>query len=246
MRPEPDLYKAFADPESIDRELATARLLNETPHEPPGTSVVYSCTGYLILGVALERIYGVRLGKLFTEVVTRPAGIDDLLFNPDSRLAARSAATEYCAWRKRWIRGDVHDENSYAMGGDGGNAGLFGTARSVMSLLSLFDFHGVVHGHRLLSEEKTRLLCTSSTDTLGVRRAIGFRMQDTDAPMGEAFSRESFGHTGFTGTSVWLDPERGLKVVLLTNRVHAGREQTREAILRFRRVIHSAVCDQWG
>jgi len=129
---------------------------------------------------------------------------------------------------------------------EGGNAGLFSTARSVLNLLSLFETGGVVNGVQLLAPDQVRMMSTCFTEGLGLRRSIGFYMHDDDAPSGPLFSRNSFGHTGFTGTSIWLEPEKRLTVVTLTNRVHLGRDQTEDKTKEFRKKLHSAVYQNWG
>ena len=248
LRPESDIYRVFTNPDRIDRDKAIQLLLTETPATAPGREVVYSCTGYLLLGVALERISGVRLKQLFRDIVAEPCGLSDLLFVPEVECLSRIAPTESCSWRKRCIRGEVHDENAYCLGGDAGNAGLFGTATSILSLLRMFDTDGVVNGFDLLPRSHCDLMHTCLTDRLDSmrsRRAIGYKMQDADAIMGPEFSSASFGQTGFTGTSVWIDPEARLKIVALTNRVHFGRESTAKPMQLFRRRIHSAISKNW-
>ena len=116
----------------------------------------------------------------------------------------------------------------------------------MLDLLSLFETGGVVNGVQLLAPDQVRMMSTCFTEGLGLRRSIGFYMHDDDAPSGPLFSRNSFGHTGFTGTSIWLEPEKRLTVVTLTNRVHLGREQTEEKIKEFRKKLHSAVFQNWG
>ena len=246
LPPVPDIYLEFPDPQNIDYERALKKLLSVVPEKPPGTEVIYSCTGYLILGQFLKRLTGLRLQKLFTEIITGPCGIDDLFFNPEARFRSRTATTEFCSWRKRWIRGEVHDENSYSLGGDGGNAGLFGTAYSVLALLSLFDSEGTLNGVQVLPPSCCALMRNCLTGDLNSRRAIGFIMQNKETLVGPMFSQSSFGHTGFTGTSVWIEPEKKLKIVTLTNRVHLGREATDQKIKDFRIKIHSAVYRIWA
>jgi len=246
LPPDPLLYKEFPDDRSVDRRRAVARLLAIVPETPPGTEVIYSCTGYLMLGLFLERVTNTRLAKLFCTAVAEPCGIQDLFFQPPLEIRSRIAATEHCSWRGRWIRGEVHDENSWCLGGDGGNAGLFATAEGVLELLSIFDSPGQVRGVRLLSTDSVGRMSSCQSQGMGERRSIGFRMQDGGSPVGPLFSRSSFGHTGFPGTSIWIDPQKQLKIVALTNRVHLGREATDGKIREFRRVLHSAACQAFG
>lgn len=246
LPPVPDIYKAFPDPRKIEYDRAVKILLSVKPEKPSGREVVYSCTGYLFLGQFLRRATGARLQELFAQMIAAPCRLADTMFNPPVVLWGRVATTEHCPWRKRWIRGQVHDENSYCLGGEGGNAGLFSTAQSVLRLLSIFETGGVVNGVQLIAPDQVRMMSTCFTEGLGLRRSIGFYMHDDDAPSGPLFSRNSFGHTGFTGTCIWLEPEKKLTVVTLTNRVHLGREQTEDKITEFRKKLHSAVYQNWG
>jgi len=246
LPPVPDVYLRFPDPDRIDPREAEKFLLAVEPEQAADREVLYSCTGYLLLAQFLKKLSGRRLARLFAERIAGPCGIEDLLFNPGTELEGRCAATEFCRWRKRWIRGQVHDENAYCLGGDGGNAGLFGTAGSVLELLGLFSSQGFLNGIQLLRPEEVRLMRTCFTEGLNFRRSIGFRMQDEEVLMGPLFGPSSFGHTGFTGTSVWIDPEQRLEIVVLTNRVHLGREPTDAKLKAFRKKIHSAIRRRWG
>ncbi|MEW5815739.1 MAG: serine hydrolase domain-containing protein [Spirochaetota bacterium] len=240
LPPVPDIYKEFSDPKDIDYEKAEKKLLACEPAEKPGSQVIYSCTGYLILSLILKKVTGRRLKTLFRGIAEQ-GRIPDLFFNPGSRYRKRIAPTEFCAWRKRWLRGEVHDENSYCMGGDGGNAGLFGTAESVLKILTIFTSDGFLEGINILPSSAIQMMTTCFTENLNSRRSMGFLMQGDDSPAGPLFSPLSFGHTGFTGTSVWIEPVKNFKVVILTNRVHFGRESTSTAIADFRKRVHSAL-----
>lgn len=246
LPPDPHIYRSFPDYRSVDRDLAVQRLMEIAPDRPPGREVIYSCTGYLMLGLFLERVTDTRLGTLFRRTVAEPCGIQDLFFQPPLEIRSRIAATEHCSWRGRWIRGEVHDENSWCLGGDGGNAGLFATAAALLELLSIFDSQGQVKGIRLLSSDVAGRMSGCLTQGMGERRAVGFLMQDDGSPVGPSFSGSSFGHTGFPGTSVWIDPEKRLKIVTLTNRIHLGREATDGKIREFRRTLHEAICRNYG
>ncbi len=241
LNADPAIYKRFHDPDAVDIKKAESELFSVERTYSPGAEVVYSCTGYLILGVLLERLTGMRIRELFERVIAAPCRLSNMLFNPPAAVKVRSAATEFCLWRKRWIRGEVHDENACCFGGDAGNAGLFGTAAEVLELLNIFTNRGVLRGVPIITEEAVRLMTSCQTPGMNGRRSVGFMMQSSDSPAGIDYGQSSYGHTGFTGTSVWVDPEAGLKVVVLTNRVHLGREATAEKITGFRREIHSAV-----
>lgn len=241
LPPVPDLYREFPDAGSADPAAAERLLLSRRPTTKAGTEVVYSCTGYQLLGLFLKRVGGRRLRDLFRSLAAEPCGLTDLEFSPEGEARRRAAATERCPWRGRWIRGEVHDENSWCLGGDAGNAGLFGTASSVLRWLSVFSRGGVLGGVRVLPEPGVRLMRTCLTEGMNRRRAVGFMMHDAEAPVGPLYGADSFGHTGFTGTSVWTEPSLDLRVVLLTNRVHLGRAGTDVKMREFRLRLHGAV-----
>jgi CubicO group peptidase (beta-lactamase class C family) len=199
----------------------------------PRGVVIYSCLGYILAGFALEAAGGATLQRLFEERVSRPLGIADLLFRPSRALRPRIAATEagnrrerdlageagagYNGWRSELIWGEVHDTNARSLGGVAGNAGLFGTARAIHALaVALLD-----PARGLLPGEELRLLRHSATQGLAEERSIGFQIAATrGSSAGSDLSPASFGHTGFTGTSLWIDPAAGRIYILLTNRVH--------------------------
>ncbi|HET8720728.1 MAG TPA: serine hydrolase, partial [Nitrospira sp.] len=176
------------------------------------------------------------------EAVTEPLGVKALFFN---RMNSRSsegrvmiAPTEWDAWRKRWLQGEVHDENAAAMGGVPGHAGLFGTAQSVLAISGawLAAYHG--HGS-LMDPSLVREFTTKCAQPIPSSWALGWDTPTAPSSSGTHFSSESFGHLGFTGTSLWIDPMRQLEVVLLTNRVHPSRKN--ESIRVFRPLIHDVV-----
>jgi CubicO group peptidase (beta-lactamase class C family) len=149
------------------------------------------------------------------------------------RPAAECAATEEDSeWRRKRLRGEVHDENAYAMGGVSGHAGLFGTAADVAAIIRVYR-EGAVIGNELRDLARTEQYRGG-----GVRRGIGLVLRPPeDLPF---FSVDAFGHTGFTGTSVWVDPAKDLTLVLLTNRVYFGRANDEE-LYRFRVAVYEAL-----
>jgi len=191
---------------------------------PPGTKSVYSDLGILLLGEILERVSGEPLERLAQKRLFGPLGWKDTGYRPVSALLPRIAPTEKDAWRGRVVRGEVHDENAAGLGGIAPHAGLFGTAPELARFAQMLLWGGVYGHHRFVSRE----LIERFTRRAGVpesTRAIGWDTpSETGSSAGMLFSRASFGHTGFTGTSMWMDPERKLFVILLTNRVHPTRE----------------------
>jgi len=190
----------------------------------PGTKSIYSDYGMILLGEILERVAGEPMEVFLEERVYGPLGMVDTGYLPEESLRSRIAPTEDDPWRGYVVHGEVHDENTHAMGGIAPHAGLFGTATDVARFLQMILYGGVFEHQRIISrdivEEWTKRAGIPESD-----RAIGW---DTKSPekssAGKYFSSNSFGHTGFTGTSMWVDPERELFVILLTNRVHTTRE----------------------
>ena len=241
LPPVPDIYKLFKTESEINTQTALKHLYSLVPEVKPGSSILYSCTGYIFLTRIIMEITGKTLSKLFKDIITQPAEIDSLIFNPSEIEEENTAATEYCKWRARWIKGEVHDENSFCLDGEGGNAGLFGNAEGIMKLLTIFTNNGTMGKHQILSPDVCSKMTNCQTGKIHPRRAAGFLMQDTDSFAGNIFSTKAYGHTGFTGTSVWVDPVKDISIVCLTNRVHFGREKTAETIKQFRKELHSLI-----
>ena len=201
----------------------------------PGTSSVYSDPGFMTLGFILEIIGGASLNEQFSQ--STAAGPAPLQFLPPASWRERIAPTEFDAWRGRLIRGEVHDENAAALGGVAAHAGLFGTAAAVgeFARLVLTTFR---ERTRLGTPETMRLFATK-TGVPGSSRALGWDTALPTSSCGTRMSTRAIGHTGFTGTSLWIDPDRDLYAVLLTNRVHPTRAN--EKLLPLRARFHDAL-----
>lgn len=237
LPPVPEMFKLFPSGDLCDREKAVSHLFSIIPDLPQGREMVYSCTGYILLGLVAESIGSDSLDNLFKSIILDAGGLKDLMYNPGDDMCC--VTEEYDPWRKRWIKGEVHDENAWTMEGVSGNAGLFGTLDSVSSLMELYRSGGILNSSRILREEDVMSMTVRGNPPgSGLPRAYGFGCYDPDFFTGPGFSERSYGHTGFTGTSVWIDPERDLKFVLLTNRVHYGRDNTAENIKEFRKDFH--------
>jgi CubicO group peptidase (beta-lactamase class C family) len=194
----------------------------------------YSDLGYVMLTQGLATIGGRPFADLVRDRLLGPVEAIDADFGP--RRSERCVATEEdTEWRKRRLRGEVHDENAFAVGGTSGHAGLFGTAADVAAIARVFR-DGAVIGNDLAA-----LARTEHVREKNVRRGLGLALRAPDGPMvGRYFSVDAYGHTGFTGTSLWIDPQLDLTVVLLTNRVYFGRAND-DATYRFRIAVHEAV-----
>lgn len=219
-------------------EEAVWRAAQEPLAQDIGT-FTYSDLGYIMLTQGLATIGGRPFADLVREAVLGPVEALNADFGP--RLSERCVATEEDSeWRKRRLRGEVHDENSFAVGGTSGHAGLFGTAADVAAIARVFR-DGAVIGNDLAALARTERVKEGN-----VRRGIGLALRAPDGPMvGRHFSVDAYGHTGFTGTSVWIDPRLDLTVVLLTNRVYFGRGNDEETY-RFRIAVHEAVSAPFG
>lgn len=205
----------------------------------PGTRVVYSDLGFILLGRIAELATGEPLDRLARELVFEPLGMRETCFNPPPELRERAAATEYCRLRGRVLRGEVHDENAWFMGGVAGHAGLFSTAADLAVYAQMWLNGGSYGGVRVLSPATVELATRNHTQGLNECRGLGWALNCRPCSCGDLMSPRAYGHTGFTGTSLWIDPDRELFVVLLTNRVHPTREN--QCLLRARRLIHNTI-----
>jgi CubicO group peptidase (beta-lactamase class C family) len=185
----------------------------------PGVCQVYSDLGADVLGFAVEAIAGQGLDAFLEERVFTPLGMSDTHFRPDMALRDRIAPTEVSSPRGYPLRGEVHDENAWALGGVAGHAGLFSTAADLSLFAQMMLNRGTYNGIRIVSDSAVARFTTRVVGT----RALGWDTSDGDGTAGVHMGERAYGHTGFTGTSLWIDPDRDLFVVLLTNRVHAPR-----------------------
>jgi len=205
----------------------------------PGTKSEYSDLGFILLGEILHRVTGRSLDQLAREDIFVPLGMGSTTFNPAAALLPRIAPTENDAtWRKRLIHGEVHDENAFVMGGVAGHAGMFSTAPDLAAFCQML-LNGGIYAHTRLLSRVTVTLFTSPAALGGGTRTLGWMVPTENSTSGHFFSSGSFGHLGFTGTSIWIDPSRELFVILLTNRVYPTREN--EKITEVRPAVHDAI-----
>jgi CubicO group peptidase (beta-lactamase class C family) len=201
----------------------------------PGSRVVYSDLGFITLGFLLERMTGQRFAEIARHEIFQRLNLQRTFFNPEAALQTGIAACEtgnayeqntsnetkageYHNWRQAVIWGEVHDGNAYFLGGSAGHAGLFSTARETLELADQFLARQTI----LLKPETCSLFRTNMTVGLEEARSIGWQLAATkDSTAGPDLPSDSFGHTGFTGTSCWLDPREERVFILLTNRTHA-------------------------
>ena len=191
---------------------------------PPGSRSIYSDPGIILLGEILEQAAGQSLETFVHERIFKPLGMRDTRFRPPPELRLQIAPTEFDPWRGRLIQGEVHDENAFAMGGVAPHAGLFGTAGDLSRFARMLLNGGILNGHRIVSRETVELF-TRRAGIPDSDRALGWDTKSAEgSSAGTLLSSRSFGHTGFTGTSIWIDPERKLFIILLTNRVQPTRD----------------------
>lgn|GEM_PF-18699 len=234
-------FPAFATSRRLprDRDTIIAAVCRQGLVFPTGSQMVYSDLGIIALGAVLEAIAGERLDHFVARRVFQPLAMNSTLFAPPPPLWPRCAPTERDYWRGRLVRGEVHDECAWMMGGIAPHAGLFSTARDLGTFGHLLLGKGAYQGTRIVSAETVERFVRRANRVPGSTRAIGWDTASPTSSSGPDLSPIAFGHTGFTGTSIWIDPAGGFFAVLLTNRVYPTRENT--AILDFRPRFHSAV-----
>jgi CubicO group peptidase (beta-lactamase class C family) len=209
-----DLWRHAHTPEEA------RQLVLDTPLEyRPDHGQIYSDLGADILGMVIEAVSGQPLDKFLAERVFTPLAMHDTEFKPADSLVYRIAPTEVSPPRGYPIDGEVHDENAFALGGVAGHAGLFGTASDLAVFAQMMLNGGTYDGVRIVSDSAVKLFTARASGD----RALGWEVADGEHGAGNYLSATAYGHTGFTGTSIWIDPERDMFVILLTNRVHAAR-----------------------
>jgi serine-type D-Ala-D-Ala carboxypeptidase len=226
-------FKDQPDPDSVYR-----MALETFFSYPPGERIVYSDVGLILLGLALTRLTASSLDEAIYQRVIRPLNLESTRFLPTSqaRVTENIAPTEFCQWRKRRILGEVHDENAWRLGGVSGHAGMFSNAGEVAAFGQSFL------NTSLLRPETVAEMTHLQAEFGAVRRGTGFALWSPDPEASSnPFSPRTFGHTGFTGTCLWIDPERDLVVAFLTNEVYNGRENRGIADLRVQ--VHRAIVE---
>jgi beta-N-acetylhexosaminidase len=205
----------------------------------PGDTTIYSDLGMITLGALVEKLAGIPLNAYFRREFAEPLHLAGTMFRPDSSLLGRIAPTEVdSAWRGGLVHGVVHDENACFLGGVAGHAGLFSTASDLAVFAQMLLNRGAYGGRRYISEGTIYEFLARRRS--GQERWLGWDMRSPrGSSAGSLFSEASFGHTGFTGTSLWIDPDRNLAVVFLTNRVYPTRANNK--LLAIRPALHDAV-----
>ncbi len=237
-----DLFRKFEGKTPEEAKRGYLSTIHEMPLDyPPRSKMVYSDLGIFLLGEILERVTGKDLETLANEEVLGPLRMEDSSYRPAASLRPRIAPTEVDSWRGRLVHGEVHDENAFGLGGVAPHAGLFSTARDLGAFAQMMLNGGAYGGKRLLNPETIARFTRRANLVPGSSRALGWDTPSEPSSAGKLFSASSYGHTGFTGTSLWIDPERELFAILLTNRVHPTRENPK--ISELRPAFHDAVIE---
>lgn len=235
--PAPPIYGSAYDESHWRKGLAS--MLSFPFAGPVGETVRYTDIGIMLLGEAVARLQGERLDKAIAKLVLKPLNLCSFTYNPvqNGLPKENTAPTEYDdSWRRRRAWGEVHDENACGLGGIAGHAGFFATARDVAA----FGEAWVSGDSRLRLSARLRKAATSQQASGQFRMGLGWMLKAAaDSSAGDLYSDASYGHTGFTGTSLWVDPDRHLVTAVLTNRVYHGRHP--ENIHSFRRSIHDLI-----
>jgi len=241
--------EAQEKPDLLGDDAARDKIYGMVHNEPlsytTATQSLYSDLGFILLGEIIERLAGMRLDKFCEKEIFPEFKLGETFYLPwreDSAVSRMSgrivAATEDCSWRKKVLTGVVEDENAYAMGGVSGHAGLFSTASDLFRFLEIL-LHADSEDGALLPSKLVRLFLERNTEVPKSSWALGWDTPSTPSSSGRYFSRNSFGHLGYSGTSIWVDRDQKLAVILLTNRVHPTRKNNK--IQKFRPEIHDLI-----
>jgi CubicO group peptidase (beta-lactamase class C family) len=233
------------------KELLETLILEEELESTPGTKTIYSDLGFMLLGRIIEIKSGEPLDSFVDKKIIEPLGLGNkILFKkinggktPHQEQKNRESfvATEKCSWRSKVLCGEVHDDNCFVLGGVSGHCGLFGDIESVLDLcVSVLDLWKKRKSHPNINSKDLQKFLSWQDREIETTRVLGFDTPSAKESSGGRFlSRSSVGHLGFTGTSFWIDPEKELVIVLLSNRVHPNRDN--EKIKKFRPFFHDAV-----
>ncbi len=218
---------------------AIPTILNSKPVCGIGENVNYSCMGYITLQKILENIGGRPLDELAKQYVFRPLGMDTACYRPAAQGFSNVAATEFSPHNHYYICGHVHDENAHYLGGVSGNAGVFATLDDCIKFATMLSKRGATKDGLYLAPHTFDLAVRNHTPGMDEARGFGFSLHNGElSASGELMSPDSYGHNGYTGTSIYVDGQTGTYIILLTNSVHYGRDN-RGPFFRARRIFHN-------
>ncbi|HET9065315.1 MAG TPA: serine hydrolase domain-containing protein [Gemmatimonadales bacterium] len=220
--------------ETFVRQGAILRTVTSDLVEPPGTEMVYSDLGAITLMTIIEKLYGERIDQLFEERIARPLHMTRSRYLPPRSWRKDIAPTENDPWRGHILRGEVHDENASRLGGVSGHAGLFSTADDLLHFTE-WALAGAL-GRQIAGDPvpppEFATWTIRQDHPAGSSRGLGWDTPSGRSSAGTIMSARSFGHTGFTGTSIWIDPTRETIIILLTNRVNPTRNTPNFSLVR--------------
>ncbi|MFH1739837.1 MAG: serine hydrolase [bacterium] len=247
-----DLYRLCDRPSKVFPMICDQEL-----DAPPGYQRIYSDLGFIILGILVEEVAGQSLDRFARQNIFEPLGMRDTCFCPSPRMRLRCAATEYSSLHERFLVGEVHDENAYKMGGVAGHAGLFSTVDDLAVFCQMILNGGAYGNTRILRSDTVQLMLTPQLAPEILERGSGFLRgreqligwwqmgaKPEITSSGGLPSKSAFGHSGFTGTTIWIDPEQQLFAILLTNAVHPSRNTCDRG--RVRRAFYGSVWRAMG
>ena len=222
-------------------------LYNSEPESGIGEKMVYSDIGLITMGKLVEKVGGLTLDKIVDSLVFNPLGMNSTFYNPPKEKLHRIVPTEISdQYRIGLIHGEVHDENAHSIGGVAGHAGLFSTAQDLAKFSQMMLNRGIYGWTRIFKAETVDLFTQPANIVEGSSRCLGWDSPDGESSGGVYLSDKSFGHTGYTGTSLWIDPENQITVILLTNAVHPNRSWKKPKYFDWRQRIHSAIYETLG
>lgn len=231
-----DLYSP-----NLDKDVALDGLLNISLENSPDTKMVYSCIGYLFLGEIVRRVSKMSLNAFSKKNIFEPAGMKDTTFNPLHSM--NIVPTADCPLRKKRLKGVVHDENAFVFDREGGNAGLFSSAKDLHKFSKILLNNGVAEKERIFCSKSIDLMLNNQQPILSLpQRSFGWDINPENATYrscGNLMPVGSIGHLGFAGTSIWLSPIDKIIIIILSNRVYYSREEKLKEMSIFRPKLHT-------
>jgi len=226
-------YNFYSNADDVIKDIYNTDLVYETE-----SKTVYSDLSMIVLQKVIEKVTGVSLDNFSKENIFDPLNMINTMFNPPDSIKNNIAPTEFDNyWRHRQLQGEVHDETASLLNGVSGNAGLFSNVDDLSNFLTMILNKGMFNSKSIINENTVSLFTSKQPNS---ERALGWDIKSKEkSSAGKLFSPNSFGHTGYTGTSFWLDPVKKLFVIFLTNRVYPTRNNTK--IIKFRPVLHDEI-----
>ena len=221
-------------------------VFNTEPVTGLNDSTIYSDVGLIVLGKVVESVAKKSLSAYVDSVIFNPLGMSSTFYNPPLSKFNRIIPTENSIFHKKLIKGFVHDENAFSLNGVAGHAGLFSTAKDLAIFSQMMLNEGRYGWKRILNENTIKEFTSKSNNTSGASYGLGWDTPSGKSSGGIYLSDNSFGHTGYTGTSIWIDRENQMFVILLTNAVHPNRSYKKKSYFDWRQRLHSSVYESIG